>query len=92
MNSSNLPTSIKKEHQYFPISGKLSKLLIGPKVPSAGPTFPRDDAAPPIAETKSSPSKLNTPAPIINKIKYKMKKAIQKQEAKENDKKDMWCL
>ena len=43
--------------------------------PKAGPTFPIEDAAPPIADIKSKPIRLNTPAPIINKIKYNIKKA-----------------
>ena len=75
VNSSNLPTNIRKAHQNFPIDGRLSKVLVGPNVPKAGPTFPKDDAAPPIEDSKSKPSKLKTPAPIINKIKYKIKKA-----------------
>ena len=34
-----------------------------------------DEAAPPIAEIKSRPNKLNTPAPIIKRIRYNIKKA-----------------
>ena len=48
-------------------------------MPKAGPTFPIDEAAPPIAEIKSRPSKLNTPAPIINVIKYKNKAGEDKE-------------
>ena len=55
--------------------GRLLKLFVGPKSPKAGPTFPIEDAELPIAETKSSPSKLKTPAPIINRIRYRIKKA-----------------
>ena len=40
-------------------------------MPKAGPTFPKDDAAPPIEDSKSKPSKLKTPAPIIIKSSIK---------------------
>ena len=46
----------------------------GPTVPRAGPTFPIEAAEPPIAEIKSRPWILNSPAPIIKRIRYSIKK------------------
>jgi len=64
VKSSNLPASIKNPHHHFAKSGKLLKLLTGFKLPKAGPTLPNEDAAPPIAVSKSKPKKPKTRAPI----------------------------
>ena len=65
VNSSNLPISIKKEHHHFPSGGRISKLFTGPSAPKAGPIFPREEAAPPIAVSKSSPNPPKITDPII---------------------------
>ena len=65
VNNSNLPKSIKKEAHHLPRRGNSLKENDGPKFPSAGPTFPKLDAATPIADSKSKPNALNISAPKI---------------------------
>jgi hypothetical protein len=57
------------------MAGKLSKLLTGLNFPKAGPTFPKDEAAPPTEVIKSSPIIPKTNEPIENTNKYNIKKA-----------------
>ena len=76
VNNSNLPANIKNPHHHFARAGKLLKLLTGFKLPNAGPTLPKDDAAPPMADSKSNPKKPNTKAPIINSSMYNTKNPI----------------
>ena len=46
--------SIRSDDHHFPRAGISEKLLAGPNSPSAGPTFPRLDAATPMADSKSN--------------------------------------
>lgn len=50
VKSSNLPNSIRKAHHHLPSAGKLLKFSNGLKLPKAGPTLPREEAAPPTAD------------------------------------------
>lgn len=59
VNNSNLPISIKKEQNHFAASDKCEKLSVGLTEPSAGPIFPKEDAAAPKADKKSKPKKVN---------------------------------
>ena len=74
MNSSKRPISIRIADHHFPRAGISEKLLAGPKSPSAGPTFPRLDAATPMADSKPNPNRANPKAPTIKEIIYKIKK------------------
>ena len=74
VNNSRRPKSIKNDAQNFPNDGKLLKLPLGPKSPIAGPTFPRQAAATPIAFLKSSPKNPKTKLPKMKESTYKMKK------------------
>ena len=69
MNNSNLPISIKKAAHHLPSVGISIKLLAGPKLPKAGPTFPKLEAATPIEDSKSNP---NIAKPKDPKIKDNM--------------------
>lgn len=65
VKSSNLPKIIRKPHHHLPTAGSSLKLDNGFKLPRPGPTFPRDVAAPPMADMKSNPNKPSTRAPIM---------------------------
>lgn len=65
VNNSNLPISIKKAAHHFPRVGISVKLLVGPKSPKAGHTFPKLEAATPIEDSKSSPNKAKPRDPTI---------------------------
>jgi len=55
---------------------KCAKLSTGLTEPIAGPIFPNDDAAAPMAEIKSSPIKVNNKLLIINISIYNIKKIV----------------
>ena len=76
VKSSNLPNNIKNEHHHLPIAGRELKLLNGFRLPNAGPTFPKEEAAPPMADSKSSPMNPKPKAPIIKESMYSTKKAM----------------
>ena len=50
VKSSKRPISIKKLHHHLPMFGKFAKLFTGLKLPKAGPTLPKLEAAKPIAD------------------------------------------
>lgn len=66
---------MSKAHHNFAGVGSDVYVAAGPTSPNPGPTFPNEAAAPPMAEVKSKPKILSTPAPIINRMRYKIKKA-----------------
>lgn len=65
VKSSNLPKSIRKEAHHFPSKGNSLYENEGPKLPNAGPTFPKLEAATPMADSKSNPKDAKTTAPKI---------------------------
>ena len=67
--------SIRKEQNHFAMVDKCSKLSTGLTEPNAGPILPNEEAAAPMADSKSNPKKVNV---IELKIKipiYSTKKA-----------------
>ena len=63
VKSSNLPKSIKKLKIHLPTSGTWEKFATGPTTPKPGPTFPKQVATEPNAESKSRPNKAITMEP-----------------------------
>ena len=60
---------MRNEHQILAKGVRSVYVNAGPTDPRAGPTFPIEAAEPPIAEIKSKPWILKTPAPIIKSIR-----------------------
>ena len=65
VNNSNLPINIKKEQNHFAAEDKWAKLSTGLTEPIAGPILPKEDAAAPNADKKSSPKNVNTTDDIM---------------------------
>ena len=67
--------SIKKAQNHFAIIDKWAKLSTGLTEPNAGPILPNEDAAAPMADSKSNPKKVNIIELRINIPIYSTKKA-----------------